>query len=306
MTEPPPTTTPRSSARFGVSGWDYRDWRGPVYPSRPAKSFRPLRLLSRFLDFMEVNSTFYHPMGGAVSERWLSETPSEFTFVLKAWQGWTHQRKPIPGEPLEQFRQVMDPMIAADRLEGVLVQYPPAIRDTPDTRGQVVDLLAALAPARVFVEVRHRSLYHGDFFEFLRDRGADFVNVDLPEARSLPPSSVVNTGRCSFVRLHGRNRAGWLNSRASRDQRYDYRYTIDEISSIVDTVRQLLARTPRVLVAANNHFAGHAPAAVVLARAALEERRVPAPAALIASHPELEPYCEPLVEDGVSPPGIHP
>ncbi|MGE3163703.1 MAG: DUF72 domain-containing protein [Planctomycetota bacterium] len=308
MLDPQPSSfrAARPGVRFGISGWDYRDWRGPVYPTPTPRGFRPLRLLSQFLDFMEVNSTFYHPTGGSASRRWLNETPREFTFVLKAWQGWTHQREPVPGAPLELFRELMGPILAADRLEGILLQYPPSWRDSSATRDGVAELVAALAPARVFVEFRHRSLYRPEFYRFLQSLAVDFVNVDLPAVGSLPPPSTINTGPCGFVRLHGRNQAAWANPRATRDQRYDYRYSVEEIRSIIDSVRQLLARTPRLLIAANNHFAGHAPAAMVLGRALLEQRRVRAPARLIASHPELAPYCDPLDEDAANLPKDEP
>ena len=125
----------------------------------PSPGFRALPLLARFLDFMEVNATFYHPIGGTASRRWLEETPSHFHFVIKAWQGWTHHRVQPGGEELTRFREVIDPILEAGRLEGVLAQYPPSMIDTSPRRDEMLRLRRALDPAPLFVEVRDRSLY---------------------------------------------------------------------------------------------------------------------------------------------------
>lgn len=288
---------PRSVVRFGVSGWDYRDWFGPLYPKPAPKGFRALPLLAQFLDFMEVNATFYHPMGGTVSERWLDETPTAFTFLVKAWQGWTHRDRPPTGPELLQFREVMDPILSQNRLEGILLQFPPSWRDEPRRREQVLRLRDALAPARVFVEVRHRSLYQPEFLSFLAEERVDFVNVDLPAVGQLPGPSTINTGPTSFLRLHGRNAPAWKSARATRDERYDYRYSEAEVEELLDTIRRLVARTPRVLVAANNHFAANAPAAAALLRSGWEQRKVEVPSRLIESHPELQQRCTALPDD---------
>ena len=47
--------------RVGVAGWSYPDWAGVVYPRPRPKGFDELAYLSRFVDTIEVNSTFYHP-----------------------------------------------------------------------------------------------------------------------------------------------------------------------------------------------------------------------------------------------------
>ncbi|MFQ5653607.1 MAG: DUF72 domain-containing protein [Planctomycetota bacterium] len=171
---------------FGVCGWDYRDWAGPLYPRPLPAGYRPLPLLARFLDFMEVNATFYRPMGGRVSVRWLEETPDTFRFVLKAWRGWTHDGEPPEGEELARFRELLDPILDRGRLEGVLAQYPPSFRDSAQGRRSITGLRDALRPAPLFVEVRHRGLYTEEFLSFLEGEDIAFVNVDLPAVGSLP------------------------------------------------------------------------------------------------------------------------
>lgn len=285
-----------AQVRFGVSGWSYKDWSGPLYPKPLPQGFRGLPLLASFLHFMEVNATFYHPMGGSVSRKWLAETPTNFTFLAKAWQGWTHDGLAPQGTELKQFREVIDPLLEANRYDGTLVQFPPAFRDEPENRRRILRLRDALTPSPVFVEVRHRSLYSTSFLSFLEAEAIGFVNVDLPDVGTLPRLTSINTSATAFVRLHGRNSSAWRDLRAHRDERYNYHYRPPEITEIVTMIRELTQRTPRVLVAANNHFSAGAPAAAVLCRAQWEQRVVPAPTRLIDSFEELHPHCTRLDE----------
>ena len=48
--------------RIGVAGWDYPDWVGTVYPARVRKGFDKLAYLTRFVDLVEINTSFYRPV----------------------------------------------------------------------------------------------------------------------------------------------------------------------------------------------------------------------------------------------------
>lgn len=256
-----------SQLRFGVCGWDFADWDGPLYPKPRPKGYRALPFLATFLDFVEVNATFYHPMGGDASVRWLEETPPEFTFVLKAFRGWSHDKLEPGGEELARFREVLDPILEQDRLDGVLVQFPPWVR-TFDGRlkSRLRKLVQAFSPASLFVEVRDSALYRTDFFDFLTDEGIAFVNVDLPDVASLPKLTSINTTAQGYIRLHGRNHAGWADPRATRDVRYDYSYTARDLDQVIEKIEKLAARTRTISIAANNHFRAQAPAALLACR----------------------------------------
>ncbi len=268
---------------FGVCGWDYRDWYGPLY-SEPKGKFRPLPLLAEFLDFVEVNATYYHPMGGPISERWIDETPPDFFFLVKAWKGWTHEEKPIEGVELRRFREVIDPLLAAGRLEGVLLQFPPWVREplSGNFWDRLERLQNVLSPSEIYLEIRHSSLYHPAFFRALEGRQIHFVNVDLPEVGSLPPASTVNTSARSYLRIHGRARLGWQNPRAQRDERYDYLYPPEELEDLVETLKRLQDRVPRLLVGANNHFRAQACAAIASLRSLFLDAPVRAPQTLLS------------------------
>lgn len=268
--------TRRGVAKFGVSGWDYADWRGPLYPTPLPRGFRALPLLSRFTQFMEVNVSYYRILPPKVAVRWVEETPPEFTFVFKGWKGWTHERGglAVSREDSEAiaFRELVAPAADAGRLDGILIQFPPDLRDPRDALRRLLPLRDALAPQRIFVEFRHRDLYRDEIFRTLEREQIAFVNVDLPSTRSLPTLTSINTGPVAYLRLHGRHGAGWARG-VSRDTRYDYLYSAPEVEELTAVIDDLIGRCPQVLVGANNHFGAQAPA--VLAQLQSSVRGVP-------------------------------
>ncbi len=306
----------RGEAKFGVSGWDYADWRGPLYPSPLPKGFRALPLLARFTRFMEVNVSYYRILPQSASLRWVDETPSDFTFVFKAWRGWTHERGAQAGavsgqeDEIGQFRDLVAPAAQAGRLDGILVQFPPSLSDPNEALSRLCALRDALAPHRIFAEFRHHDLYRDSLLRELESEQIAFVNVDLPAVRTLPTLSRINTGPVSYLRLHGRNRAGW-ERQASRDDRYDHSYSETEVAELTGVIDELLGRCPQVLVGANNHFGGQAAAVVAQLRSAIEgvpcsvparlRTAFPAVGAVTVDLPEVDPP-----EVSLAPPGTAP
>ena len=80
--------------RYGVAGWDYKDWWGPVYPANHPKGFDPLNYLSQFYDTVEINSTFYGAGSAKASQTWVRRVAGnpQFKFTAKLWKRFTHDR----------------------------------------------------------------------------------------------------------------------------------------------------------------------------------------------------------------------
>ena len=57
--------------RLGLRGWSYADWKGVVYPGGKVDE---LAYIGRYVDVIEINSSFYRPPVVRNSESWLKRT----------------------------------------------------------------------------------------------------------------------------------------------------------------------------------------------------------------------------------------
>lgn len=82
-----------SRAWTGISGYDYKPWRGRFYPEDlPRRHW--LEFASRIFNSIELNGTFHGLKSPAVFERWLTEVPARhFVFAVKGGRFLTHNLK---------------------------------------------------------------------------------------------------------------------------------------------------------------------------------------------------------------------
>lgn len=79
--------------RVGVSGYDYKPWRGAFYPE-DLPSRRWLEFASRRFNSIELNGTFYSLKSPAVFERRIEAVPAhDFVFAIKGGRFITHNLK---------------------------------------------------------------------------------------------------------------------------------------------------------------------------------------------------------------------
>ncbi|MBV9941577.1 MAG: DUF72 domain-containing protein [Solirubrobacterales bacterium] len=190
--------------RIGCSGWMYDDWRGRLYPDRLPKR-RWLEEYARHFDTVEVNSTFYRLARREAVAGWVSQTPPQFLFAVKASRYLTHiKRLSEIREGIARFYEPLEPMIAAERLGPVLWQLPENFhRDDSRLQGW----LELLPPGRHTIEFRHASWFVPEVLDTLRSRGVALTIGDHP---SRPFQSYEATADWRFVRFHygARGRAG--------------------------------------------------------------------------------------------------
>src|SRR3954449_13194442 len=65
---------------IGTAGWSYSDWEGIFYPKPHPRGFDPLEYVSRYVDVVEVNSTFYRPVDADVARRWVDRVADATNF----------------------------------------------------------------------------------------------------------------------------------------------------------------------------------------------------------------------------------
>lgn len=285
--------------RVGIAGWDYRDWRGAVYPDPKPRGFDPLEHLAGFFDAVEVNSTFYRPASAKVARAWcrrVAHNP-DFRFTAKLWRRFTHEREAaFSTEEVRLAREAPDALAEEGRLGAVLMQFPWSFKRDEATREWLADVARAMRGLPLVVEVRHASWNVPELYQGLSEQGIGFVNVDQPLFRdSLEPSALA-TARVGYVRIHGRNWRDWFRQDAGRDERYDYLYSASELEPWAERARSLEAQglAREIYVVTNNHFRGQQVANAAMLRSMIERRRVRVPPALLRSFAEvLAPYAEP-------------
>ncbi|MGE5508136.1 MAG: DUF72 domain-containing protein [Chitinophagales bacterium] len=244
-----------------TSGYSYQDWRGPFYPA-DLPSSRMLGYYAGHFPFVEVNTTFYRMPDERLLTSMAERTPGGFTFVVKAFQGLTHQHREIGPSALDasfaQFRNAVECLVPDGRLAAILAQFPNAFRNNPPNQAFLKRWRAEMGELPVLVEFRHRSWLTDEVQALLRQERLGFVAVDEPRLPGLLPPVPWTTARPGYVRFHGRNYAKWWRHEASHE-RYDYRYSEEELAEWVPVLRRMEAEVGLVLVAMNNHFQGSAP-----------------------------------------------
>jgi uncharacterized protein YecE (DUF72 family) len=255
-------------ARVGTSGWRYPPWRRTFYPDGLAQR-RELEHLSRRVDTIEINGSFYSLQRPESWQAWARETPDGFVFAVKGPRFVTH---------MKQLRDVRAPvanflasgvLALGPKLGPVLWQLPPRMRFDPERMAAFLELLprttaaaARLAeehderldgraltatdadrPLRHAVEPRHESFRDPAFAALLREHGVALVMADSPGTW---PVFDDGTTDFRYARLHG------------ADELYASGYTPGALDEWAERVRAWLADGD-VFVYFDNDAKVHAP-----------------------------------------------
>jgi uncharacterized protein YecE (DUF72 family) len=243
--------------RVGPAGWSYTDWEKVVYPPHGSK-FDHLAYLSSFFDTIEINSPFYRIPPPTHAKSWVRRVSAnpEFKFTTKVFRGFTHEAAKLAPDDVKAFRNYLDPLMEADRLGAILLQFPWSFKNTPEAREKLTKLFAELAEYPQALEVRHSTFQNREFFEFLNEHDVAWVNVDQPLFdNSVKPDETV-TGPIAYARFHGRNYEKWFAHDESWE-RYNYLYSGKELEPWVERI-ETMAKTRDTYVVTNNHFRGQA------------------------------------------------
>jgi uncharacterized protein YecE (DUF72 family) len=204
---------PLKPVHVGCSGWNYRDWRGVLYPPGLAPA-EWLQEYARRFDTVEVNATFYRLIAREAVARWVAQTPPGFIFAVKASRYMTHVRRLHDiAESVARFYERIEPLIEAERLGPVLWQLPESFQRDEQRLASVLD---QLPPGRHAFEFRHPSWFVPKVYELLREHRAALVVADHPER---PFQTFEDTADWRFVRLHygRRGRRGNYSERELRE-----------------------------------------------------------------------------------------
>ena len=180
----------------GCSGWNYRDWRGRVYPKGLPAS-RWLEHYATLFDTVEVNSTFYRLANRDAVARWVEQTPDRFLFTLKASRYLTHIKRLTNLERgVQRFYERIEPLVGTPKMGPVLWQLPENFHRDDE---RLANALTGLPNGRHCFEFRHESWFTPDVYALLREHGAALVIGDTP---TRPFQTYEMTTDWTFVRFH--------------------------------------------------------------------------------------------------------
>jgi uncharacterized protein YecE (DUF72 family) len=180
----------------GTSGYSYKQWKGRFYPEK-MKDPEMLGFYAQRFPTVEINNTFYRMPAREVLAKWAADTPETFTFVLKASQRITHQKR-LGGDvaaDLEYFLGTAEAM--GGKLGPLLFQLPPYLKkDLPRLRS-----FLELMPAgrRAAFEFRHESWFDDEVVAALRERKAALCTADTEEGGAT--AEVTPTADWGYLRL---------------------------------------------------------------------------------------------------------
>ena len=280
-----------SRVYVGTAGWSYEDWAGVVYPEPKERGFHPLGFLARFLDIVEINSTFYRTPPPAMAVSWVGRVRSfpDFLFAVKVHQVFTHDRETWTRKDADDFRLAIEPLRAAGRLASLLFQFPWSFIGSPAHLDYLERLFRLFEGHPMTVELRHATWDTPRTYELLRERRVCFCNIDQPVfPDSIKPTAVATLPDYSYVRLHGRNYKDWFRKDAGRDDRYNYLYSKNELEEWVERIKQLGRQSGRIYVITNNHYRGQAMANALQIKNMITREKVDIPASLLKTYPVLE------------------
>ncbi|UGY91028.1 DUF72 domain-containing protein [Streptomyces gobiensis] len=180
---------------IGTSGWQYRDWRGVLYPpSTPQRLW--LEEYARQFATVENNNAFYRLPQRDTFAEWRERTPDGFVMALKASRFLTHMKR--LKDPEEPVRRLLDHAEGlGDRLGPVLLQLPPNLQADA---GRLDACLGCFPPGmRVAVEPRHDSWWTDEVRGVLERHGAALCWADR---RARPATPLWRTADWGYLRCH--------------------------------------------------------------------------------------------------------
>lgn len=277
------------NVRFGTAGWTDRTLvqGGLFYPRGATSPQARLEHYSKHFAYVEVDATYYALLPPETTARWVDWTPPGFCFDVKAHPvltghpvdvaklpsdlkhelmsaGHTKRVYPerMPSEIKEQieerFAALLEPLIQANKLGAVLLQFPPWFTATRGNSQRLEQLRQRFAGVKLAVEFRHPSWLLPErqdrVFDLLEKNRLTYVCVDEPEreGKGVPPLVRVADPELAVVRFHGQNVAGWSSRGASVQQRFDYLYSPEELAAWTEPLQKLAGSAREVHAVFNN------------------------------------------------------
>lgn len=256
---------------LGTGGYSDTDLLGILYPEKTKKTDF-LQEYAKHYATVEINSSFYAPIGKKAFEGMLQKSLGQnphapFKFAIKLHQDFSHTLTATQDHALA-FLQAIEPILQADCLSALLLQFPHGFDRTLAHRQYLAQLTDWFAGLPLAIEFRHESWHTPQVYASFNARNLTWCSVDYPNIKGLPASRLVFTNRTGYLRMHGKNSNWWDAHSAS--ERHDYRYTEAEMQAWAESIANQQANFDVLYVYFENTVKGHAVYNIAMLRKSLE------------------------------------
>lgn len=233
--------------RFGTSGWSYKDWLGPFYPTG-TKQADYLNFYSQKFNTVEIDSTFYGTPRPTTVVKWAAITADNFIFCPKVPQIITHEKR-LYNCTAEWNEYAETMQLLGQKLGPLVLQF-----DYKFTYSNFFENLKSFIAEnkhdlRLCIEVRHKSWINEQFYDFLRSENMALVLNDL----HYMPRLTELTADFTYIRFLGNRKMipdDFSHRRIDRSKELDWWQ---------EWITKFLQNDIEVFVFSNNRYEGFAP-----------------------------------------------
>ncbi len=269
--------------RLGTCSWADEGLLKQWYPREVRTAETRLRYYAERFDTVEVDSPFYRLPSPENAARWAERTPAGFVFHAKASKEMTgHEETESRERAFAEFRASLGPLEESGKLRGVLLQFHPRVKKSPEALNELRGVGELLAPLVPLIEFRHRSWMteeeRADTLAFLEQNGLAYVSVDSPRTRAsnVMPRIAAATHDVAYIRFHGRNWKTWNKKTKTSGERFDWLYSLEDLEDWVEPIAKLAEEAREVYAMFNNNRHDYAPRSAQVLRGLLDEAGVEA------------------------------
>ena len=268
---------------IGVCSWADKGLLKRWYPRAVRTPEARLRYYAERFDTVEVDSPFYRLPQPEHTARWAERTPEGFVFHAKASKEMTgHEETDSRDRAFVEFRASLAPLEASGKLRGILLQFHPRVKKTPEALDSLRDVADLLDPLVPLIEFRHQSWMteeeRAHTLSFLEQHRLAYVSVDSPRTRAsnVMPRIAAATHDVAYIRFHGRNWKTWNKKTKTSGERFDWLYDRDDLEEWVEPIGRLAEEAREVYAMFNNNRDDFAPRSAHVLRGLLDETGIPA------------------------------
>lgn len=265
---------------LGTGGYSDSDMLGTLYPLGTKKTDFLTEYANHY-KAVEINSSFYAPLGHKAYEGMLRKSDGKIKFAIKLHQDFSHTLRATP-EHAQSFIQALQPIIEADCLAPLLIQFPHGFDRTREHRLYLAKLADWFADFDLAIEFRHASWHIAQVEHGFQKSGLIWCSVDYPQVTGLPQSRLLFTQvtpfadnnrlskpRVGYLRMHGNNLNWW--DALSASERHDYRYSVEEMQAWAQAIANQRQHFDELYVFFQNSTNAHAYYNIAMLREALQK-----------------------------------